>query len=359
MVPYMMLQCIIAIRASNIKFRMIDRKGDLIMELRHLRYFVRVAEELHFGRAAAQLGISQPPLSQQVRALEQELGVALFERSSRRVQLTEPGKLFLAEARRVLQQAEHAIDVARRAAHGEIGELAIGFVTSVPFVEAVATALFRFRGAHPAIRLDLRELPLDMQISALAERQLDVGFIRGMDRPLLPPGLTATKLLEEELIVALRSDHPLAAKRSLRVTDLADQPFVLYDNKLGAGFNEQLRALCREMGFEPHVIQEAAGLATLLGLVSAGFGITCLSRSLSSVHLDSLTYRPLEGTEATTALWLVSHDTPSLASRHFQDIVIPKLSAESAEPVSPVVSPRRRSAEELARGGVRAPPPAG
>jgi len=301
------------------------------MELRHLRYFISVAEELHFGRAAAQLGISQPPLSQQIRALEEELGVMLFERTSRRVELTDAGRLFLAEARRTLQQAEHATDVARRAAQGEIGELAIGFVTSVPFVEAIASAFFRFREAWPAIRLDLRELPLDEQIEALSERQLDIGFIRGYDPPVLPPGLSATRLLEEEMVVAMRHDHPLAGKRDLEIADLAEESFVLYDRKLGAGFNDQLNRLCRKAGFEPTVVQEIGGLATLLGLVSAGFGITFLSRSLSAIHLDSLIYRSLDNADAISRLWLVRHDVPSTASQRFQDIVIP---AGPSEPPS-------------------------
>lgn len=319
-----MVRCIIEIEVSNIKFRMIDIQGDLIMELRHLRYFVRVADELHFGRAAASLGISQPPLSQQIRVLEDELGVLLFERTSRRVELTDAGRLFLVEARRALEQVDHAGDVARRAARGEIGELAIGFVTSVPFVDAIASAFFHFRQSHPAIRLTLRELPLDLQISALAERQLDVGFVRGPDAPLLPAGMTATMLIEEDMVVALRHDHPLAQKPALTVADLADQPLVLYDRMLGAGFNEHLTQLCRAAGFVPNVIQETSGLATLLGLVSAGFGLTVITRSLSAVHLDNLAYRPLAEPEAISRLWMAVHEAPSIACQHFQAIFAPE-----------------------------------
>jgi len=290
------------------------------MDLRHLRYFIAVAEEMHFGKAAARLGMSQPPLSQQIRALETELGFRLFERTSRRVLLTDAGRLFLPEAHKVLAQVDQATNVARRAASGDIGQLAIGFVTSAPLIEAIASSFRRFRQAHPHIRLALRELALDAQVAALADRALDVGFIRALDTPLLPPDLSARMLLEEDMVVALRRDHPLAARPTLAIADLADQPFVLYDRTLGAGFNEQLAQLCRASGFTPRVVQETSGLATLLGLVSAGFGVTIIARSLSAIRLDSLTYRPLIAPEAISRLWMVVHDSPSIASRHFQAI---------------------------------------
>ena len=248
------------------------------MELRHLRYFVGVAEELHFGRAAQRLGISQPPLSQQIRALEDELGVALFERSSRRVALTAPGRLFLAEARRTLAQAAHAIQVARRAELGEIGELTVGFSTSAPFTTVVSQALFTFRQRYPGIRLLLNEMPRDAQIEALAARELDVAFIRGFDLPVLPPDIRALPLIEEPLLLAMRSGHPLAdLDRPVRLADLAGESFVLFGRERGSGFNEHFGLLCRRAGFEPHIAQEASGLATLLGLVAAGFGITMIS----------------------------------------------------------------------------------
>lgn len=295
------------------------------MDLRHLRYFVRVAEELHFGRAATQLGISQPPLSQQIRALEDELGVALFERTSRRVRLTEAGEIFLPEARKALQQADHAAEVARRAARGEIGELALGLLSSVLFVPAVASALFRFRQAYPAIRLDLRELSLEAQLEALAEGDLDMGFVRSPEPPELSHGLMATLMLEEEMVVAMRRDHPLADRATVAVADLAEESFVLYERRLGAGFNEQLIRMCRAAGFEPRVIQESGGIATLLGLVSAGFGITFLARSLSVIHLDSLVYRPLAGNDTLSRLWMIRPIRPSLACRQLQAMFVPAL----------------------------------
>jgi DNA-binding transcriptional LysR family regulator len=286
------------------------------MELRQLRYFVRVAEELHFGRAAALLGISQPPLSQQVRALEEELGLALFERTSRRVKLTEPGRLFLAEARQTIDQANRAVEIARRARIGEVGELSIGFTASVPFVPEVANALFRFRETHPAVHLKLDEMPRTTQIAALANRQLDLGFLRSAGVPALPPELVATAFLEEDMLVAMRADHPFAL-RDARVTiaELAEQPFILYERTLGVGFNEHLFSLFREAGFEPRIVLETSGPTTLLGLVSAGFGMTVVARSLTALHLDNVTYREIDCSNAISRLWLVHHAAMSPACR--------------------------------------------
>src|ERR1700761_2805483 len=153
------------------------------MELRHLRYFVRVAEELHFARAAKHLGISQPPLSQQIRALEDELGVRLLERTSRRVMLTPAGKMFLEGARATLQQAERAATMARRAARGELGQLAIGFNASAPFVPQVARAIHDFRQTYPEVALQLTELPAAAQIEGLDDHLLDLGFMRSPAQP--------------------------------------------------------------------------------------------------------------------------------------------------------------------------------
>lgn len=293
------------------------------MELRHLRFFVAVAEELHFGRAAARLGVSQPPLSQTVRALEEELDVALLERTSRRVRLTEAGRLFLAEARRTLDQASHAAEVARRARVGEVGELSIGFTTSAPFVPRVAGALFAFREAFPLVHLNLSEMSRDAQVAALADDRLDIGFARGEAPPLLPGSIVAETFLEEDMIVALRADHPLALRNApLRVADLAGEPFVLYERTIGAGFNEHVLALCRSAGFQPRVVQEASGLATLIGLVAAGFGITILSRSLGSLHLDHLAHRTLADAHAISRLWILHRRAPSASGRRFTDLVL-------------------------------------
>jgi DNA-binding transcriptional LysR family regulator len=284
------------------------------MELRQLRYFVQVAEELHFGRAAAMLGLSQPPLSQQIRALENELGITLFERTSRRVKLTEPGRLFLTEARRTIEQANRAVEIARRVRIGEVGELSIGFTASVPFVPEVANALFQFREAHPAVHLQLDEMPRATQIAALADRRLDLGFIRSAGVPPLPPALVATAYLEEDMLVAMRADHPFATRAAkVTIAELAAQPFILYERTLGIGFNEHLFGLFREAGFEPRIVLETSGPTTLLGLVAAGFGMTVVARSLTALHLDNVTYREIDCANAVSRLWLLHHETMSPA----------------------------------------------
>jgi len=294
------------------------------MELRQLRYFVRVAEELHFGRAAAMLGISQPPLSQQIRALEEELGLALFERTSRRVKLTEPGRLFLVEARRTLEQAQRTMEIARRARLGEVGELSIGFTASVPFVSNVANALFQFRESHPDIHLELDEIPRATQIAALSEGKLDLGFLRSAGEPALPPGLIATAFLEEDMLVAMRADHPLACRPGpVTIAELARQPYILYQRTLGIGFNEHLFSLFRKAGFEPRVVLETSGPTTLLGLVAAGFGMTVVARSLTALHLDNVVYREIDSPEAVSRLWLVHQESISPACRSLVQMIRP------------------------------------
>jgi DNA-binding transcriptional LysR family regulator len=288
------------------------------MELRHLRYFVRVAEELHFGRAAVKLGISQPPLSQQIRALEDELGIELFDRTSRRVRLTDAGALFLVEARRTLDQARHAVDVARRIQQGEEGELAIGFGSSVPFVPLVSNGFAAFRAEHPAIHMTLKELGREAQINQLREGQLDLGFIRGIDRPILPGALLSSFVQEEALLIALRSDHPLAREnRPLTVSDVAGQPMVMFSRDVGAGFNEQVDLLFAREGRELRVFQEVSGLGSMLGLVAAALGITVISESLIGLKADGVVYRPFAAEGAVSRLWLIRGAEPSPIARSF------------------------------------------
>jgi len=290
------------------------------MELRHIRYFLRVAEDRHFGRAATALGISQPPLSQQIRALEDELGVALFDRTTRRVELTEAGKLFLPEARATIAQAGHAIDVAQRAQLGEIGELSIAFVSSVPFVPTVAQALTAFHRDYPNVHLNLVELTRDVQIDGLLHRSIDIGFFRGTVPSDLPLELVANLLLEESLVIAVRDDHPLAQRAGpLKIEDLSGVPLVQYDPTLGAGFNDHLRTIFRRRGLDFRVSQETGGLASLLGLVAAGFGVSILPRCLQTIRTDNVTYRALDIPEAVSRLWFVHHARPSKTAQRFSE----------------------------------------
>ena len=292
------------------------------MDLRHLRYFICVAEEMHFGRAARRLGISQPPLSQQIRALEEELGVRLFERTSRRVCLTEAGKLFAPEAQQTLLQADRAMQTARRAHRGEVGHLGLGFTTSGPYIPVVASALYRFREAYPKVELTLQELGRDEQIARIQQGQLDMGLIRGTERPCLPPEMEAHCLLTEELVLAMRVDHPLALQKALpRFADLAEVPLVLYGAASGAGVNEYIFAQCEREGFRPAVVQEAGSFAMLLGLVAAGFGATIIAQSLARLNVESVVHRHMES-PITSRLWMVHNKDISPTASAFRASII-------------------------------------
>lgn len=291
------------------------------MELRHLRYFVQIAEDLHFGQAAARLGISQPPLSQQIRLLEDELGVRLLERTSRRVALTMAGRHFLDAARRTLAEADRAVRVARRAADGELGELRIGFNASAPFVPKVAGAIHQFRQDYSDVQLSLEELAAPSQIEAIVDGSLDLGFVRSPGRPHLPAGLTASRLLSERLIVAMRPDHLLASRAGLHLSDLDGQPLVVYAADRGGGFTDDLFALMESAGARPKVAQTAREVSTLLGLVAAGIGITIVAESLSALQSAGLIYVPLLGDLPLTAMWLVQAEKPSRICDNFTRII--------------------------------------
>lgn len=294
------------------------------MELRHFRYFVHVAEELHFGRAAKRLGVSQPPLSQQIQVLEQKIGARLFERTNRRVELTEAGRLFLPEARAVLDQAAHAVAVARRASRGEIGEIAIGMTASAPFTGAVAKVIFTFRQRYPDVRLTMSEMPSPSQIEALTAGTLQAGLIRGAQLPHLPPGITAAEIYSDRLVLALREDHPLARSgAAITIDQLADEPFVIHVRGMGAGFHEQFLALCHRAGFEPKITQEVYELSTLLGFIAAGLGITAVVGALKALQVEHVVYRPLDAPDVVTKMWLVHNEketSPSCAA--FIDLLI-------------------------------------
>ncbi|ETK23708.1 LysR family transcriptional regulator [Pseudomonas sp. FH1] len=274
------------------------------MELRHLRYFIAVAEELHFGRAAQVLGISQPPLSQQIQALEQEVGARLFERTNRRVELSEAGRLFLHEARLVLAQVDKAADVARRAQLGELGELKIGFTSSAPFNSSIPQAIFAFRQAFAAVHLNLQEMSSTEVAESLVDESIQVGLMRPLP---LPDSLSVVELMREPLVAVLNAGHPLVegSERGLHLAQLAQEPFVFFPRTYGSGLYAQLLSLARDAGFSPHFAQEAGEAMTIIGLVAAGLGVSVLPASYQRIRIDGVVYRTLLDQEAMTAVWLV------------------------------------------------------
>lgn len=291
------------------------------MELRHLRYFIAVAEELHFGRAAEQLGISQPPLSQQIQAMEEELGVRLFERTNRRVALSEVGRLFLPEARQVLAQLEQAVAVARRAQRGELGELKVGFTSSAPFTSTIPRAIRAFRQACPEVHLDLRELSSRGVAEAVHEGRLQVGVLRPLAP--LPEELVALELFAEPLVVVLPVGHPLAGGADgVRLAELGEEPFVFFPRSFGTGLYDQLLELARAADFVPRIVQEASEAMTLIGLVATGLGVTVLPASFSRMRIDGVVCRTLLDPGATTAVWLVRRrDEDSPLVRRFAELL--------------------------------------
>jgi DNA-binding transcriptional LysR family regulator len=275
------------------------------MELRHLRYFVTVAEELHFTRAAERLHIAQPPLSQQIQALETELGVELFERTRRSVKLTAAGQQFLLSARALLADAERAVETARRAARGELGELRVGLIISLPLTPLVSRALNDYRHRYPQVTLQLTDMTTLMQLKAIQENQLDLGFVRRPEGGV-PDNLEVLELQRDPLCVVIHQSHPLAARSTLSLAELRDEPFILFPPDAGSGIQRQILRLCSAQGFTPRVEQEASESTTQIGLVSAGLGIAILPATVSCIHAEGVRYIPLSDEGASTTLILAS-----------------------------------------------------
>ena len=259
------------------------------MELRHLRYFVAVAEELHFGRAAQRLHMAQPPLSQQIRRLEQDLGVSLFHRTNRRVELTDAGRAFLVEARSTLAQAEHARAVAGRASRGEIGQLIIGYMASAE-LNVFPRLLPAFQRRHPEIELAFQLLGASEQLQALRDRQIHAGFLR---LPASDRALAVKPILREPLVVVLPARHPLARRRSLPLLALRDERFLLFSRRFAPGYYDALMAICREAGLEPKVVHATNRLHTTLSLVATGRGVLLTGKSVDRLDRPGVVCRPL------------------------------------------------------------------
>ncbi|MEV0645361.1 LysR substrate-binding domain-containing protein [Phytomonospora sp. NPDC050363] len=237
--------------------------------VRHLRYFVVVSEERHFGRAAERLGMAQPPLSQRIRRLETELGVRLFDRDSRGVGLTDAGRVLLGETVEILARLDRAVELSRQAHRGEIGALRAGVPSDVSG-KALAAIAAAFADRRPGLDLDLQELTTDEQLRLLAERQLDAGVVR---RPAELDGLAVAAETEAPLGVVLPRDSPLAARARLTLADLAGQGLVTRPRAAAPGFYDEVLAACREHGFEPTGVHHAQNPEFVLGLVLAGRGV--------------------------------------------------------------------------------------
>ncbi len=282
------------------------------LELRQFRYFVAVAEELHFTRAAERLHIGQPPLSLQIQAIERELGVMLLKRTRRKVELTPVGELFLQEARIALMQASRAVETAKRAARGEMGTLRLSFITSVPLVDVFTRALRAFRLALPDVHLELKIKPSVDIIDDVLLNTVDVGFTRPAIQTIMPSTVTAVPVFEDRLMAVLPIDHPLNRTTGpISLEALRSERFVLRPRGSGTGFFEQVFTMCAEAGFTPNVAQEASEATTTLGLVAAGVGITIAPESLQSIRVHDVAWRELANTDVRSRIVLVYNKASS------------------------------------------------
>lgn len=273
------------------------------MEIRRLRYFLAVAEELSFTRAAERLHIAQPPLSIQIRALEQEVGARLFDRDQRHVFLTQAGKHLLVRAREILAAVEGAKAEVRRAELGEVGSLDLGYAASAMFTSSLTSAIKEFQAGFPHVLLTLHEMTSLDQLNGLHYRTLDAGIIRKSD-VAVPAGIAVEEWYRAPLVAAMTNDHPLALERAIRISDLRDQPLIMYPRESGIGLYWQVLRLCAAAGFQPQIVREVQELSTIIGLVDAGVGIAIVPADTRSIHLRGVAYVPLRDKDAFSTLFL-------------------------------------------------------
>ena len=281
------------------------------MELRQLRYFCTLAEELHFGRAAKRLALTQPPLSQAIAGLERELGVRLFDRTRRRVVLTHAGGAFLEEARATLARAAQAIELAQRAERGEVGRLAVGYLAATAFT-LLPLVLRDFGRAFPGVKLDLRELTIPQQHAALLKGDIDLAILRP---PVDEAELASEIIMSERFVAALPASHPLCALRKVPAQRLAREAFVMFPRQPGLVNHDLVMGFCLRAGFTPRVAQEANQTHTVVGLVSAGIGVALVPESTQRIGLAGVVYRPLrERTplSRTAVAWRRGESSPTL-----------------------------------------------
>jgi DNA-binding transcriptional LysR family regulator len=341
---------------SDLKFTRIPGKWQI--ELRHLRYFVAVAEELHFTRAAKRLGINQPPLSTQIRQLEDELGAQLFRRHPRGVELTDAGKLMLEEARAILGQVEAAKMGVRRQTRGETGQITVGSA-GASYFHPLIPAIFREYGLkYPGVILAPQASSTELLVARLRAGQIDVAFIR-------PPidgsdGLAIEPLVDEETVIVVPAGHALSNSASAPLAALAKETFVLCSRAQNPGCHDSIIAACRRAGFNPALGQEAPQIVSVIPLVAAGLGVSIVPRSTSRILVDGVSYLSIEG-EAPRSLIGLAHRrndrSPAVknfvtVARHIMLTAIQSKSNDNAKEVEETGAPRQASGEQKPRGWI-------
>ncbi|MCO7176093.1 acetoin biosynthesis transcriptional regulator AlsR [Sporolactobacillus kofuensis] len=260
------------------------------MELRHFIYFITVAEELHFGRAATRLQMTQPPLSKQIQQFEEEIGVALFKRNKRHVELTTAGEFFLPEAREVVAQVHQAVDTAQRAHRGEFGRLVIGFVGSATY-DILPSIIREYRRIFPHVSIKLHELSTPDQVAALLGDRIDIGLLH----PPVGSSLIETTPIERGYAaLSLPKNHPLAKKEKIQIEDLRDVPFILASRDIWPGLYDEFLSLFKNVDFTPKIVQEATEYQMVVGLVSAGIGVGVVPATAEKLFNLEVVYRDID-----------------------------------------------------------------
>lgn len=275
-----------------------------MVELRSLRQFVAVAEELHFGRAAERLHMTQPPLSIAIQGLERKLGAALFVRTQRSVALSPAGAALMGRVRRLLADADALPRIAHAAAAGLAGQLRLAFVSSIAY-GPLPLWLSSFRQAHGDVALQLREATMDVQMAAFAADEIDAGFVLHAT-DAVPPGFAAWPALLEPMVLALPQDHPAAAKRKLAFDSIAAEPLLIFPRPIAPSLYDAVLGFYRQMGTTPNIAQEAIQMQTLVNLVSSGMGLAWVPASVMQLQRPGVVYRPLAGVSLrceTSLVW--------------------------------------------------------
>jgi DNA-binding transcriptional LysR family regulator len=289
------------------------------MELRHLRYFVTVAEALSFTKAAEKLHTAQPSLSRQIRGLEEELGVRLLNRTKQQVTLTDEGRAFLADAKRLLALATEIVESVRRFHTGEVRALNVGYVSNL-FHDLLPTTLASFHHSFPAVSVNLFDLSCGDQFRALEEGKLDLGFV-GLHEPIARRGLEFRTIASYKTVVALPKDNPLTDKTTVELKALAPMFFIGMSEASYPGYREWLTRTCERAGFSPKVLQDVELERTMIHAVAAGLGIALVPEQLKKLEHENVVFRPVNPTVGTEGCVAWRNDDPSSALKGFVQIV--------------------------------------
>jgi DNA-binding transcriptional LysR family regulator len=272
------------------------------MEFRQLRYFLAVADHLHFTDAATHLGIAQPPLSQQILKLEREIGTPLFVRHPRRVELTEAGRLLRESARRIIEDAQQALAEVQNAGRGETGRLSLGFAGSTVFHPIVAATMQRYRDAYGRVSISCEESNSSALLDKVAERHLDAALVR---MPLNCGDLVVERLVDENMVVVLPANHRLSRRRRIDLAELADNSFILFPRPIGPDLHDSIIGACHQAGFAPSIGMESPQISSAANLVAAGFGIAVVPASIRQVQIEGVSYHELKHNPLSTGIALI------------------------------------------------------